>query len=742
MRKVLISLVVVLMLGASVLMLALVPSNSTTAIAYAQSITPASSWVQWQQPVWIVESNNHGTVSTRLANGNNLGIHHRAGFNAFHSSGWDMLSPWTQSVYWRLALNYQIQIQSISFEASIHVSSNNHLPTTPVNITLNGQTQSYQPDSFGGRMVEFTFNFADWQTSIIDLNFAPIRAPITDDNWNGSTNTSIHLIRNLTITANVTAGHFSAYEFGRVEKYIELGNSTMIARDFELISDNNFITKRLLIGDHAIRLAFNSMDVRVYCYVSHPLGQRRINVQNTGVDFRGFWIRFENNVINVWDRFSIPATADTIIEMQTTFLSVQSVMTGHSGNPGIVRGWTGEEPVICRDFTIIIWNLQGAELGRWTQELDLSGLIFVTVNVITTRLPHLVVDGQTVFEYFFLVTSATGEIGTQGFHNFTFNLAHSNYRILAIDYVQITHTITFRTRHGSDFVTLGTTTLNWGDAIPDPATLHPNLPVTRGWQFHEWRHDPFTWDWSGDWGVIVCIIGSPIERNYTFTAEFRRLQLFTIRFQEPTEQSWGVWYRTIAQITIYENESINLDEVMVWHPEVPLSQHTPNILDAYTWNGGWISNSGFLVGHVLDDQPLTQPFGVHWTYIHFVPNTTPIEFFVSFMGWDGGYLARQIQTVGGYICPDTVPLLPNLYGLSFSHWFNSSDLELTSRITADTHFWAVYVPNTAPPIDDDENGNGNSEGVDTWLVVLGGFTAIIILLIVISVIKKLFRKRR
>jgi len=520
-------------------------------------------------------------------------------------------------MYWELDLNYQIQVQQISFDIQVHVSPNHHIPTTPVAVTIGGQTQSYQPVGFGTRTATFEFNFDNWVTSDINLFIAQVRSPITDENWNGDTNTSVDSMSNLAITANVAQGHPSAYQEGRIDDYIDLGDRFMQAQDFEIVSDGNILTMALLVGEHAIRLSIDNSTIRVFCYETHPLGAQRVS-QNISEAFRGFWIRFENNQINVWNRFTIPATPTTVIEVSTTFLAVMNTNTGHSGNPGVIRGWQAEPPVTDRTFTVYVRDLDNQPIGYITFEMDLSGSLIISQSWILTNLPAANIPGQSI-DGFFLVDRNTNQIGTNIIHQLgVTNETHNNVTI-AMNYSQITHTVTWIARIDGVNHALHSLILNWGETIP---TLTPTLelPQVRGWTFLDW--DSTLWVWDNP----ILGEGLAITQDVTITARHRQLEVYVIRFADQWSSDWG-WtsFFTFAQITIYEGDVINLDEVIAFYPRVPVSQFNVNILDDYTWGGQWIARSGFMVGHILDDQPIVRESGLQ-RFLEFIPLVERVEF--------------------------------------------------------------------------------------------------------------------
>jgi len=95
MKRFILSLTAVMVLGVGVLTLTLVGNNApnntnaqASSYSFSQEIEPLSTnWVRWQQPTWQTESNAHGTVSVRMANGSNVSTMTRNGFNAFNRFG-------------------------------------------------------------------------------------------------------------------------------------------------------------------------------------------------------------------------------------------------------------------------------------------------------------------------------------------------------------------------------------------------------------------------------------------------------------------------------------------------------------------------------------------------------------------------------------------------------------------------------------------------------------------------------
>jgi len=386
-----------------------------------------------------------------------------------------------------------------------------------------------------------------------------------------------------------------------------------------------------------------------------------------------------------------------------------------------------EPQEIDTSFTIFVQDLDGNQLGYI--ELDFVGSFEIHVGWLALVLPSVAIAGQDITGFFIVNNSV---VGNQLMSSLVVNNLHSRSVTLALNYVQIIHSVTFQMRHGDDVVEIGVLGKNWGDIIVGPEEFFPALPVTRGWEFQDWRHSPY--ERTSDWN-IVPIIGTPITNDFTFTANFRQLPEFQVRFMQPEIQSWGISHRIFAQVRLYSNEVVNLENVMTFYPSMPLLQYPINIFDGYTWDGRWISHSGFDVGQILTDEPLYRPWGVHWTYINFIPLLVPQEFQVSFMAWDGEYII-SIQTVGGYIDLATIPAPPDMDGREFSHWFNAN-LNLDSRILQDTHFWAVYVSGQTP-----DNGYDAESGVEMWMLLAGGAIAILLVVLLASTLTRVLKPRR
>jgi len=582
----------------------------------------------WLQPVWMGSTNEHGTVTATFSDGGNAGIFNGAGFLAFGEAGWWVpISEWNgRGGLWRLALNYNIQIQQIAFDLGIRYEINpwNEGPTYAI-VRINEQEKTHT--GVGGK-ISFVFDFTDWDTNVVEI-YVNMTGEILNRNLN------IEDVRNLTITATVDENHFSAYRTGRIEQHIQLGTLMMQARDFELISDGGFLTTRLLIGDHPIRVSMNNSQLLVYDYGDFAFGVRRIQ-QSINVQFRNFWIRFENDRINIWDRFYIPATPETIIEVSTTFVEANCVSSGGGGTTGLIRGWSSDAPISSREFTIFVQSTNGTHIGSIQFEMDLSGTFQIGMYWLVYNLPEIIIGGQSIYG-FFLVDRDTGQVGALLIHHLMVSNRHFNYVTIAINHNQMRYTVSWHVQIDGSTQQLHSMTLNWGEMIPRLSeTLE--LPIVRGWRFIEWRNNL---GWLGEY---IKAEGNPIEQDTIITAFFRRMQPLTIRFQEPVLMSntW-VHHRTIAEVTVYEDEVLDLDEIIAFNPQVPLSQRPPLTLAGDVWDGQWITESGFNVGHILDDKPLynvEQNVEGFWTFLNFIPNTTPVEFLVSFMGWDGERLAQ------------------------------------------------------------------------------------------------------
>ena len=705
----------------------------------------------WQQPSWFRETNEHGTVSVRMANGGNVPNFNRHAVNAFHRFGWDVPSLWNTGAYWTLDLNYNITIHRISFDAHLSVAPNDPSRTTPMTVSMFGQTQSYQPVGTGARIRHFSFELDAIETNQVDILLHQIRSPITEDNWNGSTNTTLFQIRSLTIEATVNENHHSAFNPERKDTYLEIGTHHMLARDFELNRDGGWITFRMTIDGYPVGFHQSFNQILIQDFGRHT-GHADHRVVNIPIDqfFTGFWVRFEGDRFNFFDRHYFLASPDSVLEIEIGNINftASTPNTGGTGHIGTISGWFSEPQTRERILTVTVIDLNFRQLGVIRHEMNLSGIIGITSQWLVNQLPQLNVDGQIIDGFFWVRFDPEPYIDTSWvIRNLHINFFHTQDIVLAIDFIQITHTITFRQTFGSsEIIELGVHTFNWGEAIPDPATLFPDLEQRRGWVFNSWSHSPF--QWSPDW-TIIPIIGTPLTQDIVFTASMWRLNEWTLRFFVPIEQSGGwIHDRMMYVTTIYEDESFDYINTVDW-VGTPLSQLEFDIPVGYEWSGQWISTEGFLVGHILDNNPIERPFGTSLSFLHFVPHLVPIEYMVSFMSHDGSYLAR-VQTIGGYIDPNSIPNLPHIEGMEFSHWFNSSGLNFNSRILSDTHFWAVYVPTNAPPpvdppideTDPDPNNPLDDLEIEPWMLAMGVAGGLVIILIFATALSSALKPKK